>query len=441
MKNFNNMKNFKIFLFLLSVIGIFGACNKDEVQAVLNPGAAPTLSFSKTAIVLNKDNAALDAVTANWTKPSYGYDAAVNYVLSFKKKGAADSTAAKVDVGTVVSKSFTNAELNAILIGIGLEPEKAADVEAKVTSYIQGNKYPLVSASAGFNATPYTTKVDLTTTWGVVGSATPNGWNGPDIPFYKTDKLNVLKAYATLTAGEIKFREDNKWDNNLGDNGADGTLEKDGANIAVVAGIYVITFDVSNKTYTIDKLSWGIVGSAAPNGWNGPDVAMTYNPYNDTWNAIASLGDGEIKFRLNNDWGNNFGDDGNNGSLEAGGANIAVTKGTYLIQVSITNKTYTIKDQKLWGIVGSATPNGWNGPDTKFNFNFITEIWELDNMALVAGEIKFRLGDDWGKNYGDNGNDGSLEEGGANIPVTAGTYDFKMDLKDAAKPTYTITKK
>ena len=39
---------------------------------------------------------------------------------------------------------------------------------------------------------------------------------------------------------------------NLGDNGADGTLEVDGANIAVTAGTYDITFDSNSNTYVIE---------------------------------------------------------------------------------------------------------------------------------------------------------------------------------------------
>ena len=90
------------------------------------------------------------------------------------------------------------------------------------------------------------------------------------MPFYKSDKANVYVAYVALVDGEIKFRQDNKWDVNMGDNGADGTLEAGGANIVVTQGNYKITFDASALKYTIDQFSWGIVGSAAPSGWNAP---------------------------------------------------------------------------------------------------------------------------------------------------------------------------
>ena len=56
-----------------------------------------------------------------------------------------------------------------------------------------------------------------------------------------------------LRNGEIKFRQDDAWGVNLGDNGADGTLEGGGANIAVTDGTYDIILDVANNTYTLTK--------------------------------------------------------------------------------------------------------------------------------------------------------------------------------------------
>jgi hypothetical protein len=51
------------------------------------------------------------------------------------------------------------------------------------------------------------------------------------------------------------------------------------------------------------------------------------------------------------------------------------------------------------------------------------------------------LNDDWGVNYGDDGANGSLEAGGANIAVgTAGIYNVKLDFRNPASPTYTLIK-
>ena len=94
----------------------------------------------------------------------------------------------------------------------------------------------------------------------------------------------------------------------------------------------------------------------------------------------------------------------------------------------------SLGSQSDWGLVGSATPNGWNGPDVEM---FQTGPQEFSIYAeLVSGELKFRFNEDWGNNFGDNGNDGTLESGGANIPISAGTYFIVMDL---GAGTYTIS--
>jgi hypothetical protein len=49
-------------------------------------------------------------------------------------------------------------------------------------------------------------------------------------------------------------------------------------------------------------------------------------------------------------------------------------------------------------------------------------------VSLTQAQMKFRLNDDWGVNLGDNGADGSLEAGGANIVIpAAGTYNITLD--------------
>ena len=64
-------------------------------------------------------------------------------------------------------------------------------------------------------------------------------------------------------------------------------------------------------------------------------------------------------------------------------------------------------------------------------------VWYINNVSLVAGEIKFRADNDWGLNYGDDGADGTLDNGGTNIAIPAdGNYDVVMDLSTL---TYSIT--
>ncbi|TDY13915.1 MULTISPECIES: RagB/SusD family nutrient uptake outer membrane protein [Flavobacteriaceae] len=88
-----------------------------------------------------------------------------------------------------------------------------------------------------------------------------------------------------------------------------------------------------------------------------------------------------------------------------------------------------------WGLVGDATENSWDGPDMEM-FETATNQYAL-YANLTSGELKFRFNEDWGQNYGDNDTDGTLEPGGANIPIAAdGTYLITMDLDGL---TYSIT--
>lgn len=81
--------------------------------------------------------------------------------------------------------------------------------------------------------------------WGIVGDLT--GWGGqPDLTLYQTGTANVFQAYYQLPDAELKFRPDNTWGSDFGDNGS---------NINVTAGIYKITINTADKTFMLEPLS------------------------------------------------------------------------------------------------------------------------------------------------------------------------------------------
>jgi len=428
-------KIFKNILMLFTATTLLVACDSQDLT-VLDATASTTVSLSASDVVLDLNNAGQDVLTVNWTEPNYGFSAGPNYQIILT---VANSDPKIINVGNTISKAFESVELNKILLGLGLNAGEATDVTVQVKAILSATN-EITSNATTLTATTYADKLDLSTIWGVVGSATTNSWDGPDMPFFTTSDPNVIVAYVTLADGEIKFRTNNAWDLNYGDNGVDGTLDQDGANIAVTAGTYKIELNTSLLTYTMEAYAWGLVGDATTNSWDGPDMPMSYDSYSDTWKTVVTLGDGEMKFRFNNDWTLNYGDDGADGTLETGGANIAVTAGNYLVTLDLNNLVYTIEPIDIWGLVGDAAPNSWDGPNERFTPDFGTDgIWYLNGVTLTDGEIKFRTNDSWDVNYGDTGNDGSLEAGGDNIPVTAGTYDIVLDFSDPNAPTYTIT--
>jgi len=67
----------------------------------------------------------------------------------------------------------------------------------------------------------------------------------------KLARASLLSVAATLSANSFKFRANDAWDINLGDDGEDGILDYNGANIAVASpGNYLITLYLGSPDYT-----------------------------------------------------------------------------------------------------------------------------------------------------------------------------------------------
>lgn len=141
----------------------------------------------------------------------------------------------------------------------------------------------------------------------------------------------------------------------------------------------------------------------------------------------------------NFDWGNiDWGDDGSFTGLlvEEDEVDCTATAGYYFIQVDTEALTYS-ETQYDWGLIGSATPDGWDS-DQDMTYNATNKTWEI-TLALTADEIKFRANDDWAWNYGDTGANGELELSGDNIAVPqAGNYTVILDLSNPREYTYSL---
>ena len=177
-------------------------------------------------------------------------------------------------------------------------------------------------------------------------------------------------------------------------------------------------------------------------GWapDNPNTFLASKKSDDKYEGYINFPDdnAEFKFTPEPNWDNDWGDDGFDGTLDAKGANIPMAvAGYYKMNVDINALTYTVLKTE-WGLIGSATPNGWDS-DQDMTYDATNDVWTI-TLDLVDGEIKFRANDDWGLNYGDTGGDKKLEEGGDNIPVTAGNYTITLDLGVPPIFRYTIVK-
>jgi len=89
------------------------------------------------------------------------------------------------------------------------------------------------------------------TNWGLIGSATPTGWDSDTDMVYDAT-TGLLSLTVDLIGGEfIKFRANDAWDVNMGDTGADLALEYGGDDIAVAeAGNYTVVLDLTKAIYS-----------------------------------------------------------------------------------------------------------------------------------------------------------------------------------------------
>jgi len=145
------------------------------------------------------------------------------------------------------------------------------------------------------------------------------------------------------------------------------------------------------------------------------------------------------KLATEDNWDGTVYGDGGSGTLtdDPGGANMSSTQGYYFIQADASALTYTAL-ATTWAVIGDATPNGW-GSDSPLTYNPEQQVW-TGGFTFTEGAFKFRANSSWDApdpNYGSDAADGTLQEGGGNIPITsAADYAITLDLSTPLEYTY-----
>ena len=99
--------------------------------------------------------------------------------------------------------------------------------------------------------------------------------------------------------------------------------------------------------------------------------------------------------------------------------------------------TYSF-DAVNWGIIGAATPTGWDS-DTDMIYDPATKTLSV-NINLTSGPFKFRGNDEWGQfDLGTLDDDGFLQGGGdLTFDGSSGNYHVVLDLSNPRAYTYSI---
>ncbi len=462
------MKITKYIVMLAAAVGMTAACQKEEI-VTFNPEdvVAPVLHAVED-IVVTVDNKS-EAVTFTWDAADFGVKAQVYYSLDMARGdkkvnlfSGVSGTSMNVSYDNINNKAFNDLEIPSgeagevtFTLGAKLnvgETFYAAPVAAKVTPTAAEKVYPNVWVIGNYCGWAHDASLYL--------------WNF-------AEDGDVFMGMVDFGAGDektggFKITPEANWNSEFG---GTGTADVDPASIPVVTSggsdiknfttMRFYHFSLSTTALTLTKnYAFNQVGIIGLNGDWENDIVMEYSKNKQRFYADIDVPAAtEMKFRMDADWGVNFG--GDIKALSNGGDNIPVEAGQYRVYFDMNNLgaiTCTF-DAKMYGqeeSAGTTTPepepeptvqgwglvgeyNGWGGtPDI---------MLASDGTYLVAkgvelsGQVKFRKDADWAVNFGAPGDVEPVEiavntelelvAGGKNFTIAAGTYDVYLDEVNA----------
>lgn len=423
------------------------------------------------------------ATIASPALPS-GYDYGVDLAIS------ADNFATAFPVDATVSPSATEGmwditinptDLNeAYYNNITKHPETAAIQTRFLLKTVCGNQYGYIGGLTNyygpysFSMTPIH-RVPIESAYYLVSNS--NNWsvaqaikmdhsgNDPYVDPVFTLMFEVTKEQAdagfewkiipqsTYAAGSLVNGEGAQWGLQIENSHAlDGklapmTISNDGAvdftpyaGVLRNAGEWILSINVEQGTYQFIPKADFLYTPGDSNNWNQTASQLLSTSDYVHFNGYAHL-KGSFKFTNAPDWEHiNYGLGNKAGSLstDGGAGNLSAPEDAlYWCNVNIAALTYELAQIKSYGLIGNATPGGWDA-DTNLTPSADFLVW-TGTVELKEGAFKFRANGGWDINLG--GDMQNLTPGGADIASPgAGTYEIKLDL---SKIPYscTLTKK
>lgn len=322
--------------------------------------------------------------------------------------------------------------------------KRELNVDVEATVYPKSKTAVAIKGELKQNETPIPTPEIDPKGYYILGDIENVGWT-PSKGLMMTDKGNgIYTATVTTTNdenwfkfyGATGFSTDDNWDlvNKYqygcqvnGDAATFNMLEWKDVKTPTIAGAgtWIVTLDMINCTYTISKPILYMAGDA--NGWAQIDYLASVD--GSSFTGFMYLNQNGFKFCSEPNWdGTNYGAT----FFSKEGDNIIMTEeaGYYKVDVDLSAKTYTLTPITTIGVIGDATEGGWDSDQdmTYVPYNSETKepgYWEIKDINLTAGAIKFRANDAWDISWGGDINSLTTNNGG-NITVEAGIYNIKL---------------
>lgn len=347
----------KIIIILITFGFIFQSClyKNEEGDPVIGVFKAPVMDDVSGNYVLTEAKANEVFKTFNWTAADYGFPSATNYAVQIDFKGKNFATPVDLVVTTANTASITVGVINQKLLAMGAKTNTPNDIEVRVVAKVSDYAEKLVSNVPVMKILPYKVVIIYPSLYLPGSYQAASGYGGDWSPkdaqqIYSVKSNNKYEGYVNMEGSGIqyKYTDEPNWDVNWGDDGSkSGKLKATGDNIQIpAAGYYRIKADITALTYSVLKTDWGVIGDATPGGWD-TDTNMTYDKASKTLKVTLALKVGKIKFRANDNWDLNYGDNDFDGSLEEGGKDIPVdVAGNYTITLNLEVAGYAYEIKK-----------------------------------------------------------------------------------------------
>lgn len=333
-----------IILFMVVSLGLMISCEKPETDPKLDMSQAVTSAInapeSGSTFELLEEEAANVLTNIAWSAVSYNLTNLEYTNYEIQMDFADSNFVSPVIIATTNETSYdvTVGDMNTLLINKGAVAEETAMVEIRIFSYLNKDSDAsyLYSEVIPLSMIPYTTDLVYPSLY-VPGDY--QGWNPAEAPkIYDFDDDGVYTGYVFMPEGgslEFKFTSEASWDGTNYGYLDEGTLDTDGGagNLSVPeAGGYYFEVDVNNLTWTLELQNWGVIGQWLDWG-DDIDLEWFHDPAEDlqyltvTVPGIPAADDQRFKYRANDDWEINLGDDDGDGYMNAGGADIPIPDG------------------------------------------------------------------------------------------------------------------
>ena len=321
--------------------------------------------------------------------------------------------------------------------------KRALEVDATAAGVLENGTAVQVAGKLTQNETPIQTPEADPKGYFMLGVFADLGWD-PTKPVLMTETAEgskIYKAVVTTTGSTNRYKfygastfkgSATTWDDinptemgcaANGDASTFGFLEWRAVQTPAIegAGTWIVTLDANTWTYTVSSPVLYLAGDA--NGWNQTEPFASTDGIN-FW-GFAYLNNNGFKFCSQKDWkGTNYGTDF---STAADAGNISLPEGNeegfYKIVLNLDSKTMELTPITTIGIIGDATPNGWDA-STPMTYSKEDGAWVIKDVTLKDGELKFRANDAWDISWG--GTPDALTQDGDNLKMSEGTYDIKL---------------